>query len=123
LDKIAFIDIHPFLIKYVDSPAFKINDNFLNYLTSQCYNYPAECINIFERAINWEPPETDEDGLFFRGEDSITKFIIGAYTILRPSQVATHKIYQKKLMLAFDKILKDPRFRTDTEKVLERIIG
>jgi hypothetical protein len=38
----------------------------------------------------------------FRGEDSITKFVTGAYTVLRPAQIETHKGYKKKLLMVVE---------------------
>ena len=123
MDKIAFLDVYPFLLKYVVSSVFNISDYFLEYLIRHCYNYPVECIGLFEMAIDNDHLESEDGENYFRENDSITKFIIGAYTVLRPSHIDSHRMYQKKLLNAFDKILKNPRFRTNTEKVLERIIG
>lgn len=123
IEHIKFNDLYPFLVKYVSSKSFKISDYFLEYITHHSKLNPCECIDLFELAIKNDTLPNEQDGSFIRHEDSATKFIIGAYSSLRPNQVKKHKAYQLKLLKAFDRVLQDIRFKSNAENVLERVIG
>ena len=40
--------------------------------------------------------------------------------MLRPKQIYKHRVYQKKLLKAFDRVLQDDRFKSKAENVLEK---
>ncbi len=61
---IKFADIYSFLLKYVQSKTFKISDYFLEYLTANSNQNPAECIDLFELAIKNENIPNDQEGFF-----------------------------------------------------------
>ena len=123
LNKIKFVDIFDFLLKYVQSNSFKMSDYFLDYLTYNCSQNVCECIDLFELGIKNKSNLSEEDLHYLRYEENATKFIVGAFNLLRPKQVKKHSKYQIRLLKAFDKILKDDRFKNNAENVLERIIA
>jgi hypothetical protein len=123
MDHIKFEDIFPLIKKYIKSPHFRIREHFLEFLTDHASKFPCECIYLFELAINMNVDETDEDGRLTGSEDLATKFIIGAYSSLRPTQFKKHKKYEMKVLKAFDKVLIDERFRNNAENILEKVIS
>ncbi len=122
LEDIKFTDISPFLFKYVQSKSFKIGDYFLQYLIANCNQDILTAIDIFELAVKNKNGLEDYRNYAFHYEESATKFIVGAFNQLRPNHEQKHLRYQTKLLKAFDKILKDDRYKIDAENVLEKII-
>lgn len=122
LDHIKFADISSFLIKYVQSESFKMSDYFLDYLTYNCSQNVCMSIDLFRLAIKNKNKIDKEERYILRYEERATKFIVGAFNLLRPKQIKKHLKYQTLLLKAFDKILKDNRFKTNAENVLEKVI-
>jgi hypothetical protein len=119
-----FKDIYPLAVKYISSPFFRLRESFLEYLTENAATFPCECIDLFESAINKKvDPDKDDSNEFFGSEDVATKFVVGAYNSLRPTQIPVHGKYRVKLLNVFDKILVDVRFRSTAEIVLEKVIA
>jgi len=110
-------DISSFLKKYIQSPFFKITDALIEYLCFQCRLFPMLAIQLFELALQSNKFEkAGRYGLY--SNDSGTKFIISAFNALIQNDEAS-KLQREKLMKAFDLVLMDYRFRTDTDRLID----
>lgn len=117
---LKLIDIKHFLEKYIESPYFTINDSFIEYLTFQCNHYPLDAVELFNRALARNKfRKTDHTGI--HSSESGTKFIVSAFNSLVKNDQASGSV-RMKLIIAFDNVLKDFRFKTDTERVLENLV-
>lgn len=120
IEHIKLAEIHDFLDAYINSVSFTFSGNLLKYLTRQCSSNPQMSIALFNRAIQKKSSKNDKRG-HVREKDDYTKFIVGAFTTLNGKDKAS-KILRKQLLESFDEILKDYRYRTDTDKVLEELL-
>jgi hypothetical protein len=77
-------------------------------------------IQLFELALQSNKFEkAGRYGLY--SNDSGTKFIISAFNALIKNDEAS-KLQREKLMKAFDLVLMDYRFRTDTDRLIDDLI-
>lgn len=113
-------DIFSFLKAYVQSRYFKLSEYFLEYLTFQCKNHLELSIELFEIALDKNSFVDEEDERSITN-DNATKFIIGAFNSLQ-SQTSKNTSLNHKLLLSFDKVLMDFRYRGKTEKLLEELL-
>lgn len=120
IEHIKLEEIHDFLEAYINSVSFTFSGNLLKYLTQQCSSNPQMSIGLFNQAIQKRSSKNDNRG-HVREKDGYTKFIVGAFTALNGKDKAG-KILRKQLLGSFDEILKDYRYRTDTDKVLEELL-
>jgi hypothetical protein len=117
-DNIKLNDIHSFLRKYVLSKYFALTEYFLDYLTIQCSEHPFIAIEIFELAMN----NNNIDKRFgFRSDNSVIKFIVGAFNALNENDDAS-RLQRRKLLILFDTVLVDHRFKNNAEKILEELL-
>lgn len=120
IEHIKLKDIHDFLEAYIDSPSFTFSGNLLKYLTQQCSSNPQMSIRLFNLAIQKRASKIDNRG-HLREKDGYTKFIVGAFTALTGKDKASQTL-RKQLLESFDEILKDYRYRSDTDRVLEELL-
>lgn len=117
---LKLVDIKPFLNRYIASPFFKMNDSFIEYLTFQCNQFPSDAIELFNLALSSNKfKKSERTGIHV--SDSGTKFIVSAFNSLIKNDKESETL-KKKLMIAFDNVLKDHRFKTDTDRVLEELV-
>ncbi|HQS04238.1 MAG TPA: hypothetical protein PLT16_01210 [Daejeonella sp.] len=110
-------DISGFLKQYIKSSFFKFSDQLIEYLSFQCNSFPMNSIELFELAIQSNKfDKIGRQGIY--SNDSGTKFIISAFNALIKND-QTSKTEREKLMKAFDLVLMDYRFRTDTDTLIE----
>ncbi|MBW3524687.1 NACHT domain-containing NTPase [Chryseobacterium sp. NKUCC03_KSP] len=113
-------DIKLFLNNYVRSKYFRINDSLIEYLTFQCNQYPSDAIELFDLSLGSNKFEkSDRHGIY--SSESGTKFIVNALNSLIKNDSKSEAL-RWKLMIAFDNVLKDHRFRADTDRVLEDLV-
>lgn len=117
---IKLSDISEFLKRYMQSSFFKITDQLIEYLSFQCNLFPINAIELFELAIQSNKFEkVGRQGTY--SNDSGTKFIISAFNALIKND-QTSKTEREKLMKAFDLVLMDYRFRTDTDRLIDDLV-
>lgn len=117
---ISLDDISPFLTQYMKSCYFKITDQLVEYLSYQCGCYPMLAIELFKLAIQSNKFEnSNRQGIY--SNDSGTKFIITAFNSLIKND--NESIAEREqLMKAFDLVLMDYRFRTDTDRLIDELL-
>jgi len=120
IDHIKLVDIYNFIEVYIDSLSFSFSGNLLKYLTQQCSSFPIESIELFNHALSKMKSNGKNIGHMLQNED-YTKFIVGAFNAINGKD-ETSKNYRRDLLASFDIILKDYRFKSDTEKVLEELL-
>ncbi|TCD00271.1 AAA family ATPase [Pedobacter frigidisoli] len=120
IEHIKLGEIHDFLEAFINSVSFTFSGNLLKYLTQQCSSNPQMSIGLFNKAIQKRSSKNDNRG-HVREKDGYTKFIVGAFTALNGKDNAS-RILRKQLLESFDEILRDYRYRTDTDKVLEELL-
>lgn len=113
-------DVFLFLKAYIQSRYFKMSEYFLEYLTFQCKDHVEAAIEVFDLALEKNSLLDEEDERLSTNEQA-TKFIIGAFNALQ-NQVNVNKNLNHKLLLSFDKVLMDFRYRVRTEKLLEELL-
>ncbi|WP_254411426.1 hypothetical protein [Dyadobacter diqingensis] len=119
-ENLALDDIHLFLRKYVQSRYFTITEYFLGYLTLQCTRSPLIAIELFELAMNNKGGNVDKR-FGFGSDNSSIKFIVGAFNALNENDDVS-KMQRQKLLVLFDKVLVDYRFKNNAEKILEELL-
>ncbi len=122
MDHIEFKEILPFLKKYTHTQAISGSEYFLEYLLSHCHTYPDECITLFEIVVNNSKSLEHTDIYHHEYEEHAVNLIIGIYNSLRPQQNPKHKKHQQKLLTLFDATLRDVKFKSNTDKLLDKII-
>ncbi|CAM3692798.1 AAA family ATPase [Mucilaginibacter galii] len=113
-------DVFVFLKSYVQSKYFKMSEYFLEYLTFQCKDHVLLAIELFDMALDKNSVLNEEEERLSTNEQA-TKFIIGAFNSLQ-NQTNPNKSLNHKLLLSFDKVLMDFRYRIRTEKLLEELL-
>ena len=122
VDHIEFKELFPFILKYAHTTAIGGGEYFLAYLLVHCHAYPDECINVFEIVSN-NTTEIEHSALYYHGSaEHALNLIIGIYNSLRPLQNPKHEKYQQKLLTLFDATLRDVRFKSNTDKLLDKIM-
>lgn len=114
-------DIADIIDIYMDAPTFELSDSFITYLTQQCTTEPKVCIQIFNKAIKSGKKSSTQVGGLHHNNDKLVRFIVGAYAALTGNDQESKK-YRNDLLQSFDLILKDFRFKSDAERVLEELI-
>ncbi len=123
-EHITFEELYPFLKKYVNNDAITGGEYFLQFLLTHCHSYPEECLQLFEfvvHHVNQIPADEFNQHHYNYEEDSVN-LIIGIYNSLRPERNLKHQKDQEKLLTLFDTTLRDSRFKSNTDKLLEKII-
>lgn len=120
VEHLKLSDIFLFLKAYIQSKYFKLSEYFLEYLTFQCKDHVELSIELFDLALDKNSLAGDEDERLSTNEQA-TKFIIGAFNALQNQSNKT-KDLNRKLLLSFDKVLMDFRYRVKTEKLLEELL-
>lgn len=120
MEHLKLTDISLFLKAYVQSRFFKMSEYFLEYLTFQCKDHVELAIEIFDLALDKNSLVDDEEDRLSTNEQA-TKFIIGAFNALQ-NRSNKDKNLNRKLLLSFDKVLMDFRYRVRTEKLLEELL-
>lgn len=120
VEHLKLSDIFLFLKAYIQSRYFKLSEYFLEYLTFQCKDHVELSIELFDLALDKNSLVGDEDERLSTNEQA-TKFIIGAFNALQ-NQSNKNKDLNRKLLLSFDKVLMDFRYRVKTEKLLEELL-
>lgn len=110
-------DISEFLIKYIQSPFFRVNDSLIEYLTKQCADYPHLSIEIFQIILSTGKFNDDQE-LLDLYSSSGTKFILSALSSLDGNDQNSISA-RRDLTQIFDRVLMDQRFSRDTEKMLD----
>ena len=114
---IKLSDISTFLTKYIQSPFFRVNDSLIEYLTSQCKDYPHQAIELFEIVLNTDKFKDDQEFIDVY-TSSGTKFILCALSSIDGNDNESISA-RWNLTLAFDRVLMDDRFSRETEKILD----
>ena len=124
MDHITFEEFYPFLKKYAHTDAICESEYFLTYLLSHCHSFPEECLHLFEFVVHHVNLASTEDiqQHHYNYEENAVNLIIGIYNSLRPEQHTMYKQDQEKLLTLFDATLRDSRFKSNTDKLLEKII-
>lgn len=117
---VALSDIYPFVKSFIQSKYFKLTDNFVGYLTSQCGKFPFLAIELFELAVGNNEIDVDQSFGYYIDEKA-TKFIVAAFEALTGNDEHS-KDFRKKLLQSFDKMVTDLRFRRNQEKILSELI-
>lgn len=119
LDKIKLEDIDPFLRRFLNSRFFRMSDDFLDYLIMQIVHAPYKAIELFELALK-NKHETD-DRFAWKTEEKSIKFIVNSYNGLSQNTNEA-KMARQKVLLMFDTLLQNYRYRTNSDKILEELI-
>jgi len=112
-------EISEFLIKYIKSPFFRVNDSVIEYLISQCADYPHQAIEIFKIVLDTDNFKDDQE-LIDIYSSSGTKFILSALSSLKGNDHQSSSA-RRDLTIVFDRVLMDQRFSGDTEKMLDEV--
>jgi hypothetical protein len=119
-EHLKLVDIYTFMKRYVASPYFRMTEYFVEYLILQCSHSPFGALEIFNLALSNNRRKTDRNsGIHI--DEAVVKFIVGAFDALNGNDEKS-KRERKKLLNAFDTVLKDFRFRKDAEKILEQLV-
>lgn len=123
IEHINLMDIYRFIEIYLNSRYFTLTEDFIDYLSLQSGRHPLECKLLFNLAMTKELKDGDEDVYYFRMDimSSISKFIVGVYNSIKGNDVIS-KTHRRELLQSFDDILKDYRYRLNTEKILDDLI-
>ncbi len=120
IDHIKLPDICDVLELYINSDSFSFSNNFLNYLTQQCSHDVLLSVKIFNHAMS-KRISTQTKREYLSDKHAYTKFVVGAYTALNGRDKIKVK-YRRELLESFDVILKDYRYKSDTERILEDLL-
>jgi hypothetical protein len=124
MDHISFEELYQFLKKHTHTNAICGSEYFLEYLLVHCHSFPEECLHLFEFVVHHFNRASAEDiqQHHYNYEENAVNLIIGIYNSLRPEQHKMYKQDQQKLLTLFDVTLRDSRFKSNTDKLLEKII-
>jgi hypothetical protein len=119
-DSLKLEDISDFLVEFIKSPQFQFSAALVKYLTVQCSKYAILAIKIFNLALEYDKDINHQDKGYQRDNET-TRFIVGAFNSLKGSDSKSKK-QKKKLLLSYDKLLKNYSSRRISEKILEELI-
>ncbi len=118
LENIKFADVKGLLEAYINSNAFRLTEDLTKYLTISCKDEPFDCVNLFSKAISKKKDPTKNDHL--RDNDHATQFIIAGFSAIKGNDSKSIK-YRTKLLMSFDNVLSDYRFRNRAERILDAV--
>jgi hypothetical protein len=119
LELIKLEDIYEVLKRFVLSKFFRISDYFLDYLIMQTVHNPYKSVELFGIAI--KNKQKKDDRFAIRTEEKALKFIVNSYNGLSQNSNEA-RLTRQSILLMFDKLLQDYRYRTNSEKILEELI-
>lgn len=117
---VMLTDIYEFVRRFIKSKYFKLTDQFVEYLLIQCGKFPFLAIELFESAVINNNLKLDQRHSY-EIDEKTTKFIVSAYESVTGNDDKSIAA-RKKLLLSFDRLLIDLRFRRNQEKILQDLI-
>ncbi|PZO33526.1 MAG: hypothetical protein DCE86_04400 [Flavobacteriaceae bacterium] len=117
---VSLSDIYEFVKKFIQSKYFKLTDQFIEYLLTQCGKFPFLAIELFESAVTNNKLKVDERHSYEIDAKAI-KFIVSAYESVTDKDEKSIAA-RKKLLQSFDRLLTDLRFRRNQEQILSELI-
>jgi hypothetical protein len=85
---LRLVDVMSFLKKFIHSKYFKLTDNFVEYLISQCAKYPFQSVDIFNMSLLNNKLSVDQRHNYHIDEKAV-KFVVSAYESLTGSDGET----------------------------------
>lgn len=117
---VALQDIYEFVKRFIQSKYFKLTDQFIEYLHTQCGKFPFLSVELFDSALINNKLELDKRHSY-QIDEKATKFIVSAFEAITDNDDYS-KDFRKKLLQSFDRLITDLRFRRNQEKILGELI-
>lgn len=116
---IELSDIFDFVKNFIISRHFKLTGYFIEYLCIQCGKFVKHSVELFELAVSSNKLTVSQKNSY-QIEDKAMNFVVSAYKAITENDAESISI-RKKLLISFDALLKDFRFRGN-QKILNDLI-
>ncbi|MCG2615261.1 ATP-binding protein [Terrimonas sp. NA20] len=115
---IMLSDIETFLDAYVGGDNFMLTEDFVSYLRDSTVVAPKKCATIFLRAFatGRRAPRLGREIL----NDEVTRLIVACLRLINGNDPQSETL-RRELMAAFDLLLRDFRYRVNTDRIFEEL--